>query len=62
MASSTQFLAFDLGAESGRAVLGTLRSGILDVTEVHRFVNEPVRQNGSLHWWISVVGTSVPRG
>ena len=47
---SAQFLAFDLGAESGRAIVGRLRSGVLDVREVHRFANEPVRQNGALHW------------
>jgi rhamnulokinase len=45
-----QFLAFDLGAESGRAMAGRLRSGVLDLTEVCRFVNEPVREHGSLHW------------
>src|SRR6185437_15308061 len=45
-----QFLAFDLGAESGRAMLGRLRAGVLDLAEVCRFPNEPVRQNGSLHW------------
>jgi len=45
-----QFLAFDLGAESGRAMLGRLRAGVLDLVEVCRFPNEPVRQNGSLHW------------
>jgi rhamnulokinase len=45
-----QFLAFDLGAESGRAMLGRLRAGVLDLTEVCRFPNEPVRQNASLHW------------
>ena len=48
--ASAHFLAFDLGAESGRAILGRLHAGILDVTEVHRFLNEPVRQNGSLQW------------
>jgi rhamnulokinase len=47
---SAQFLAFDLGAESGRAIVGRLRSGVLDIRELHRFANEPVRQNGSLHW------------
>ena len=45
-----QFLAFDLGAESGRAMLGTLDHGALGVREIHRFANEPVRQNGSLQW------------
>ena len=44
------YLAFDLGAESGRAVLGRLRAGILTIEEVHRFPNEPVEYGGSLHW------------
>ena len=47
---SARFLAFDLGAESGRAMLGTLDHGVLALREVHRFSNEPVRQNGSLQW------------
>jgi len=44
------FLAFDLGAESGRAVLAHLHSGVLTTEEVHRFANEPVEYGGSLHW------------
>jgi rhamnulokinase len=46
----SRFLAFDLGAESGRAMSGRLRSGVLDLTEVSRFPNEPVREHGSLYW------------
>jgi len=44
------YLAFDLGAESGRAVLAHLQSGILTTEEVHRFANDPVEYGGSLHW------------
>ena len=44
------YLAFDFGAESGRAVLARLQSGILTTEEVHRFRNEPVEYGGSLHW------------
>lgn len=44
------YLAFDLGAESGRAVLGHLQAGILTTEEVHRFPNEPVQYGGALHW------------
>ncbi len=47
---SAHFLAFDLGAESGRAVLGRLRSGVLDVTEIRRFPNQPIRSQTSLRW------------
>src|SRR5580704_2631297 len=47
---SKPYLAFDFGAESGRAVLARLDSGILTTEEVHRFRNEPVEYGGSLHW------------
>ena len=44
------YLALDIGAESGRAILGRVRSGILTIEEVHRFANEAVEYGGSLHW------------
>jgi rhamnulokinase len=44
------YLAFDFGAESGRALLAELKSGILTTREVYRFRNEPVEDGGSLHW------------
>jgi rhamnulokinase len=62
MAAGAHFLAFDLGAESGRAMLGRLRSGVLDVSEIHRFVNEPVRQNGSLHWDVLRIWLELKQG
>lgn len=43
-------LAFDFGASSGRAMLGTYSNGKLELTEIHRFLNEPVEINGTLHW------------
>ena len=47
---SKPYLAFDFGAESGRAVLAHLQAGTLTTSEVHRFRNEPVEYGGSLHW------------
>jgi rhamnulokinase len=44
------YLAFDFGAESGRAVLAHLRSGILTTEEVHRFPNAPIECGGTLRW------------
>src|SRR5436190_18818735 len=44
------YLAFDFGAESGRAVRAHLRSGVLAIDEVHRFPNDPVEYGGSFHW------------
>lgn len=42
--------AVDLGASSGRVVLGRVGRGRLDVGEVHRFDNRPVRVGGTLYW------------
>jgi rhamnulokinase len=56
------FLAFDLGAESGRAVLGRLDNGRLDVREVKRFRNEPIRVNGSLRWDVESLWHGVTDG
>ena len=45
-----RFLAIDLGAESGRAMLGTLDGGTLALEELHRFPNTPVRLPTGLYW------------
>ena len=44
------YLAFDLGAESGRAMLGTIADGRLQLEELHRFLNTPVRLPTGLYW------------
>lgn len=48
--SARKFLAFDLGAESGRAVLGLLDGPRLRLEVVHRFANGAVRTLDTLHW------------
>ncbi|QCX33941.1 rhamnulokinase [Caloramator sp. E03] len=50
MKDSYKFLAFDLGASSGRAILGTFNGSRIDLKEIHRFSNDPVSINGNLHW------------
>jgi rhamnulokinase len=44
------FIAFDLGAESGRTILGSLKSRRLSIREITRFPNEMVTIDGHLHW------------
>lgn len=44
------FIALDLGAESGRAVLGTFSGGKLALEEKHRFTNPTGRLRGHLCW------------
>ncbi len=45
-----QFLAFDLGASSGRAIIGSIIGGKLSLHEVHRFENGLKEIDGSFHW------------
>lgn len=42
--------AVDLGASSGRVMLGRVGPDRLDLTELVRFANRPVRVAGTLHW------------
>ena len=46
----SQYVALDLGAESGRAIVGTLTDEGLTIEEAHRFSNGAVRVQGSLYW------------
>ena len=52
MANQTIYnLAFDLGASSGRLMLSKLANGeTVELTELHRFPNEPVMVNGTFMW------------
>ncbi|OHB85943.1 MAG: hypothetical protein A2V98_03755 [Planctomycetes bacterium RBG_16_64_12] len=44
------YLAIDLGASSGRAVLGLLEGGKLKMEEANRFPNSPAPLGGRLYW------------
>ena len=48
--STFHYIACDLGAESGRVMLGTLADGKFSLEEIHRFSNGPVTLGGSLRW------------
>ena len=48
--TSNAYLAFDLGAESGRAVLGRIENGRVGFGEIHRFANTPIVESASLRW------------
>src|SRR5262249_13317464 len=50
MASHQKLLAFDLGAESGRGVLGLFDGRELRLEVVHPFPNGAVRTLDTLHW------------
>ncbi len=48
--SGGNYLAWDLGAESGRGILGRFDGHRLELEEIHRFSNQPVRMLGTLYW------------
>ena len=50
MKEQYKFLAFDLGAESGRAVLGTLAGGKIELEVIHRFRTEGLMMLGVRQW------------
>lgn len=45
-----RILAFDFGASSGRAMLGTLKDSKLEIKEIHRFSNDPVNIGKRYYW------------
>lgn len=44
------FLAIDIGASSGRHILGSVREGRIQLEEVHRFANRQLRIGGHTCW------------
>ena len=62
MSDPLNLLAFDLGAESGRATLGQFDGERIKISEVHRFPNGPVRLPNGLHWDVLRLWTEVKQG
>ncbi len=48
--ATCNLLAIDLGASSGRGILGSFDGEVLTLRETHRFLNEPVNLGGRLYW------------
>jgi len=59
---SRNFLAFDLGAESGRAILGRFDGQRIQLSEVHRFPNGPVYLPDGMHWDVLRLWTEIKQG
>jgi rhamnulokinase len=58
----SHYLAFDLGAESGRAILGRLAGGMLETRELHRFPNTAAAIRGGLYWDILRLWSEIRHG
>lgn len=50
MAKTRKFVALDLGAESGRVMLAQFDGARLELSDVYRFANRPIRVLDHLHW------------
>ncbi|HEX2474695.1 MAG TPA: rhamnulokinase family protein [Lacipirellulaceae bacterium] len=59
---SKGYIAIDLGAESGRVIVGVLADGRLRLEEVHRFNHEPVWLPTGLHWDITGIWREIVAG
>ena len=62
MNRSGSFAAVDLGATSGRVILGTLRDGRMTLTETGRFDNTPQTIDGHLHWDFDLISSEIVKG
>ena len=47
---STYYLAVDIGASSGRHILGHMENGKMQLEEIHRFENGMVKKDGEMCW------------
>lgn len=56
------YLAIDIGASSGRHILGHLEGGRLHLEEIYRFENNIIKQDGTLCWDIDALFGEVKRG
>ena len=45
-----KFIAVDLGAGSGRVIVGILENEKIHIEEIHRFPNKQINKKGSLFW------------
>ncbi len=62
MGTSKHFFAVDLGATSGRTILGSLSGGKLTLEELTRFGNQLIEANGHYYWDILALYQEVVRG
>ncbi len=56
------YLAVDLGAESGRVILGTLEGSRLTLEDAHRFPNSVVQRDGHFFWDLAALEAQIVIG
>jgi rhamnulokinase len=60
--SKSKFLAFDFGAESGRAIIGILENEKIQIEEIHRFPNKQIKILGHIHWDVLALFEEMKKG
>ncbi len=60
--STERFIAFDFGAESGRAILGSLEGKQIRLEELHRFPNKQISVSGHIHWDMAYLMAELKKG
>lgn len=58
----TYYLAIDIGASSGRHILGHLENGTMILEEMYRFPNGMTEQNGELCWNVDQLFAEIKAG
>ena len=58
----TTVLSFDLGASNGRLVSQKFDGSKLRLNEIHRFTNQPLKENGHYYWDIDFIMKEVTNG
>ncbi|HEY5141144.1 MAG TPA: rhamnulokinase family protein [Methylococcales bacterium] len=62
MSTEKMYIAVDLGAESGRVMLGSVSGEKITLEEIYRFSNGPIEHDGSLRWDFAKLFSEVKTG
>ena len=60
--TTSKFLAFDLGAESGRAIIGIINDEKIVLDEIHRFYNKQIKIENSNFWDVPFLFNEIKKG
>lgn len=59
---NTYYLAIDIGASSGRHMIGSIENGKIHIEEIYRFPNGMKRVDGSLCWDVDAIFHEIKEG
>jgi rhamnulokinase len=59
---SEYYLAIDIGASSGRHILGYMKDGRMELEEIYRFENGTVKKDGHLFWDVNHLSEEIING